>query len=143
MHIHFKKGEITMPKNIFGKLSFTARVAICICITVIFALTCCLGFAAAASAAEDPGKSLLLYGEICFCLTMLFCGFFGARTGGDRRFVGGITSSGIMLLTIAALSLLFDGTSTVKSLVLILLGAFFASLGALLGSKEKKRKRRH
>ena len=131
-----------MPKHTFEKMSLPLRTAITAGVSLIFAFILCLIMSAVANASDDPTKNLTLYGEIAYGLSMLFCGFLGSRLAGENRFVCGVTAGGIMLLTIIALSIIFGGESFMKALILALLGAFIASVGAALGSREKKRKRK-
>lgn len=131
-----------MPKHTLEKMSLTVRTAITVGVTVVFAFILCLIMSAVANASDDPTKDLTLYGETAYGLSMLFCGFLGARLAADKRFICGVTAGGIMLLLVIALSIVFGGESFVKELILALLGAFIASVGAALGSREKKRKRK-
>ncbi len=132
-----------MPKNTLEKLSLTARTALVVGVTLLFALLCCLLLAFVAGKSEDPTAHLTLYGEIAFALSMLLCGFLGARIAVDRRFVSGLLAGGIVLLLVIAGSIALGGTSFVKEAILAALGAFIAAAGALLGAKEKKRRRKH
>lgn len=132
-----------MPKNALEKLTLTARTALVVGVTLLFALLCCLVLAFIAGRSEDPTAHLTLYGEIAFALSMLLCGFLGAKLAADKRFISGLVASGVMLLLVIAASIAFGGTSFVKEAILAALGAFVAAAGALLGAKEQKRRRRH
>lgn len=132
-----------MPKHALEKLSLPMRTALVVGVTLVFALLACLIFAFVAGRSEDPTANLALYGEIAFALSMLLCGFLGAKIAFDKRFVSGLTAGGILLLLVIAASVAFGGTSFVKEVILAVLGAFIASMGALLGAKEKKRRRKH
>ncbi|MBE6678989.1 MAG: hypothetical protein E7598_00535 [Ruminococcaceae bacterium] len=131
-----------MPKHSFKKLSLAARCAIVAAITVAFALSLCMIMGAVAFASEDPTKNLTLYGEICFLLSMFFCGFVGAKTAGESRFASGIFASGIVLLLVIAASVAFGGDSFIKELTMAALGVAVSASGAALGSRETKRKHR-
>ncbi|MBQ4599887.1 MAG: DUF3792 family protein [Clostridia bacterium] len=132
-----------MPKKAFEKLTLTARTALVVGVTLLLALLCCLLLAFVAGRSEDPTANLTLYGEIAFALSMLFCGFLGAKLAPEQRFVSGLVASGILLLLVIAASVAFGGTSFVKEAILAALGAFVAAAGALLGAKEQKRRRKH
>lgn len=132
-----------MPKHLFGKLTLTARTALTVGIAMLFAISCCLLFCFVAKYSEDPTANLQLFGEIAFALSMLFCGFLGAKLAPEQRFVSGLVASGILLLLVIAASVAFGGTSFVKEAILAALGAFVAAAGALLGAKEQKRRRKH
>ena len=131
-----------MPKHMFEKVSFSARCAICAGISALFAFVCCLVMAAIANASDDPTKNLTLYGEICYGVTMMFCGFLGAKMGGEKRFACGAVSSGVLLLAIVISSFALGGNTFARKFVLAAIGALIASVGAILGSKTKKRRRR-
>lgn len=131
-----------MPKRMLEKLSMPIRTAAVVGTGAVFALALCALFAFAASLSDDPTANLTLYGEICFCLTMLFCGLLGAKLAADKRFVCGLAASGVMLF-IAAVAMLFIGTdSVIKTLIVALLGLFASAAGAAVGAREVKRKRR-
>lgn len=132
-----------MPKNALEKLTLTARTALVVGVTLLFALLCCMLLAFVAGRSEDPTANLTLYGEIAFALSMLLCGFLGAKLAADRRFASGLLAGGIVLVLVIAASIAFGGTSFVKEAILAALGAFVAATGALLGAKEKKRRRKH
>ncbi|MBQ4557299.1 MAG: hypothetical protein IJA60_06610 [Clostridia bacterium] len=131
-----------MPKNTLEKMSLPIRTAITVGASLLFAFIICIIISAVAFLSDDPTKNLTLYGEIAFCITMLFCGFLGARIASDKRFASGVIASGIMLLIVITASIVFGGESFVKELILALLGAFIASVGAAIGSREKKRRRK-
>ena len=86
-----------MSKRSLGKLPLSVRTAITVGITLVFALILCLIFCAVANAGEDPTANLSLYGEIAFGLTMLFCGFIGAKSAPDQKFMCGIMAAGAVL----------------------------------------------
>ncbi|MBQ5389900.1 MAG: YrzE family protein [Clostridia bacterium] len=131
-----------MPKHLFGKLTLTARTALTVGIAMLFAISCCLLFCFVAKYSEDPTANLQLFGEIAFALSMLFCGFLGAKLAGENRFAAGMLASGVMLLPVTAAAVVCS-TSFVRSAILLALGAFVAAIGALLGAKESKRRRKH
>lgn len=131
-----------MPKTTISKLPIAARTAISIAAAILFALCACLLISAAAQMSEDPTAHLSLAGEIAFMLSMLLCGFLGAKFSSESRFACGLLAAGILLLFVIAASVAFGGTSFVKEVILAILGAFFAALGSLLGAREKKRKRK-
>ena len=131
-----------MPKHTFAKMTMTARTALAVGVTLIFALLCCLAFTLAAMASEDPTAHLSLYGEIAFALSLLFCGFFGAKIAADQRFTAGLLAAGVLLLAVIAASVAFGGSNFVKEVLLALLGCFMGALGALLGAKEPRRRRK-
>lgn len=131
-----------MPKRTLEKLSMPTKTAVTVGAGAVFALALCSLFAFAATLSDDPTANLTLYGEICFCLTMLFCGILGAKLAADKKFVCGFAAGGIMLL-IATAAMLFLGTdSAIKTLIIALVGLFFAAAGSALGAREVKRKRR-
>ncbi len=129
-----------MSKRSFDKLPLSVRIAITVGITLVFALILCLVFCAVANAGEDPTANLSLYGEIAFGMTMLFCGFIGAKGAPDQKFMCGIAAAGAVLLLVIAMSVVFGGDSFAKEAMLAGLGAFLAAGGALLGAKEPSRK---
>ncbi len=131
-----------MPKHVFDKLSFPARVGISAGAGAMFALACSLLFALIASMSANPSANLTLYGEICFLTSMAFCGFFGAKMGDDSKFLCGIAAGGTMLAAVVMLALLFSSGGIVKALILSTLGMFMCAVGAAVGSREVKRKRR-
>ena len=131
-----------MPKHVFEKLPFFARCAIAAGVSAIFSIICCLAMSAIAFSGEDPTENLTLYGEVCYGITMLFCGFIGAKMGGETRFACGIASGGVLLLAIIISSFVLGGSGFARRFVLAALGALFASVGAILGSKAKKRRRK-
>ena len=132
-----------MSKRTLSKLPLTAAAALTAAFGCLFALILCLLFAFAASAAEDPTAHLSLYGEIVFGLSMLFCGFVGARLCDGERFLRGILAGAMLLLAAVTGSFAFGGEgSFAKIAVLCSIGAFLCCGGALLGSKEPKRRRR-
>ncbi len=132
-----------MSKRFLNKLPFAAAAALTAGFGCLLSLILCLLFAAAASAAEDPTAHLSLYGEIVFALSMLFCGFVGARLCDGERFLRGILAGAILLLIAITGSFAFGGTSSfAKIAVLCGVGAFLCCCGAVLGAKEPKRKRR-
>ena len=131
-----------MSKRMLSKLPLTAAAALTAAFGCLFALILCLLFAFAASAAEDPTAHLSLYGEIAFGLSMLFCGFVGARLCDGERFLRGILAGAFLLLLAVAGSIAFGGEgSFAKIAVLSSIGAFLCCGGAILGAKEPKRKR--
>ena len=128
-----------MSKRTLEKLPPVTLSALAAAACCLFALLLCLLFATAASSLDDPTAHLALYGEIVFAVTMLLCGFVGAKLAPDARFLCGMLAGGILLLlTIAA----FSGSSFARAAVLCGIGVFLAAVGALLGAKEPKRKRR-
>ncbi len=131
-----------MPKHSFGKMPFAARTAIVVAITVAVALILCLIMAAVALRSDDPTKNLALYGEICFGISMLICGFMGAKTSDERRFLGGIAAGGIMMLIVVAASIIFGGDGLLKEVILAALGFVICTFGAVLGSREPAHRRR-
>ena len=132
-----------MSKHGFSKLPAFARYLTAMGISFLFALVLCLVMSAVAKGSEDPTANLSLYGEIIFALSMLFCGFTGAKSGTDNKLTDGILSSSLLLLTVLAASLLFSGeTSFAKEITLAIIGYATAILGAFLGATEKKRRRK-
>ncbi len=129
-----------MSKRSFDKLPLSVRIAITVGITLVFALILCLIFCAIANAGDDPTANLTLYGEIAFGMTMLFCGFIGAKGAPDQKFMCGVAAAGAVLLLVIAMSVVFGGDSFAKEAILAGLGAFLAAGGALLGAKEPSRK---
>lgn len=130
-----------MPKRTLDKLTLPARVAIGTCIGILSVLALSLLFSLVAMLSKDPTANLTLYGEISLLCSMLLCGFFGARTGGDQKLACGLISAGILMVLAVMLALIF-ASSVVKALLLAALGMFVAAAGAALGSREKRRKRR-
>lgn len=131
-----------MPKHTLSKLPLPARTSIALGVTFLFAFLGCLAFAATAQASEDPSANLSMYGKIVFALSMLLCGFTGAKLGSESRFTDGMLGVGVMLLFVIALSLAFGGTGFVKGILLVLLGAFMGAGGSLFGAKKTKRRKR-
>ncbi len=131
-----------MSKRTLEKLPPVTLSALAAAACCLFALLLCLLFAAAASSLDDPTAHLALYGEIVFAVTMLLCGFVGAKLAPDARFLCGMLAGGILLLLTIAASFAFGGGNFAKSAVLCGIGVFLAAVGALLGAKEPKRKRR-
>lgn len=132
-----------MQKRSFSKLPAIVRYLTAMGMSFLFALVLCLVMSAVAKGSEDPTASLSLYGEIIFALSMLFCGFAGAKSGTDNKLADGILSSSLLLLTVLAVSLLFSGeTSFLKEVTIALIGYATAILGAFLGAPEKKRRRK-
>ena len=131
-----------MPKNIFTRMSLPVRTAIAVGVAALFALLGCLLCAVIAQRTKDPTAHLTLYGEGVFLCTMLLCGFLCAKLAQENRFLGGLLPVGLLLLCIIAASIAFGGTSFVTEVILATLGAFCGTAGALLGSKEKRRKKR-
>ena len=130
-----------MPKRSFDKLSFPARIAITVVLGILFAFLICLAFSLVAYASDDPTKNLTLYGEICYLVTMFFCGFIGSKLNRENKFASGVFSGGAMLI-LSALGALVLSDNFIKSLILAVLGMFLSAAGAALGSREPKRKRR-
>lgn len=130
-----------MPKRTFDKLSFPARTAITVGTCALFSLLLCLAFSFISYMSDDPSKNFTLYGEICYLLTMLFCGFIGAKLNSENRFASGIIS-GCAMLVLTALGAIVLSDNAVKSLILAALGMFLCAAGAAVGSREPKRKRR-
>lgn len=130
-----------MPKRFIQKLPLIARAAIADGLSLLLAFVLCLLFAAIAMTSSDPTANLSLYGEILFLLSMLFCGFLGAKLSAENRFLGGMTAAGGLLLLIVIASLIIGTDSGSLFFVLSALGAFFGAIGALFGAKEKKRRR--
>ena len=130
-----------MPKRTLEKLSLPARMAIATGAAAVFAIICCMIFAFIASMSNDPTAHLTLYGEICFLLSMLFCGFLGAKIATDQKFICGFGSGGILLLIVVAAAL-FLADSAIKALTIALLGLFLCAAGSAIGSREAKRKHR-
>ena len=131
-----------MSKRTLEKLPPVTLSALAAAACCLFALLLCLLFAAAASSLDDPTAHLALYGEIVFAVTMLLCGFVGAKLAPDARFLCGMLAGGILLLLTIAASFAFSGSSFARAAVLCGIGVFLAAVGALLGAKEPKRKRR-
>lgn len=130
-----------MPKRMFEKMSFPVRTAVAVALTAVFALALCAIFAFAAKCTEDPTANLTLYGEICYCVSMLFCGAVGAKMGAENKFASGIAAGGGALLVVAIAALILSD-SFIKSLILAALGLFLCAAGSAVGSREVKRKRR-
>lgn len=131
-----------MPKKSLKKLSFPARTAIALGVSVLLAFLACLLLAAVAMASEDPTAHLSIYGNAVFLLSMLFCGFFGARLAAENRFLCGLIAAGCLLLFAIAMHFALGEIGFAKAFALAALGAFCGALGALLGAREKKRKRK-
>ncbi|MBQ6614445.1 MAG: TIGR04086 family membrane protein [Clostridia bacterium] len=132
-----------MPKHSFSKLPPFARYLTVSGISLLFASLLCLVMSFVAKSSGDPTANLSLYGEIIFALSMLFCGFTGAKSGSENKLLSGILSSALLLLIVFAVSLLFSGeTSVAKEIILALIGSATACAGAFLGSSEKKRRRK-
>lgn len=131
-----------MSKRALEKLPTVTLAAIAAAGCCLFALLFCLLFAAAAASLCDPTAHLALYGETVFAVSMLLCGFVGAKLSGDARFLCGMLSGGILLLFVIAASFAFGGGSFAKGAVLCGIGAFLTSVGALLGAKQPRRRRR-
>lgn len=131
-----------MSKRSLAKLSPMTLAAITAAVCCIAAVLLCLLFAAAASSLDDPTAHLALYGEIVFAAVMLLCGFLGANLAGDARFLSGMLAGGILLLFTVAASFAFGGGNFAKSAVLCGIGAFLAAVGALLGAREPRRRRK-
>lgn len=131
-----------MPKNLFKKMSPTMRYATVMGISVIFALAACLIAAAIASKSDDPAKNLTLYGEICFGLTAFVCGFVGAKLGEENRFASGLLASTLLIIIITVISIFIGGSQFSKKALLFTLGIIMSAIGAVIGAKEKKRKRK-
>ena len=130
-----------MSKRIFDKLSFFTRTAITASLGAMFATVLSLAFSFVAYISENPSESIALYGEVCYLLTMLFCGFVGAKISRENAFASGIASGGAMLV-LTSLGALVLSENAVKSLILASLGMFLCAAGAAVGSREPKRKRR-
>lgn len=132
-----------MSKRTLNKLPLMAAAALAAGFGCMFSLVLCLLFALAASAVEDSTAHLSLYGEITFELSMLFCGFVGAKLCDGERFLRGILAGAFLLLLAVAGSFAFVGDeSFTKITIMCSLGAFLCCGGAILGAKEQKRKRR-
>ena len=131
-----------MPRHTFNKMPLMARSFIICATSIILSLLLCIFASIIAKNSENPTKHLSLYGEICFVVSMLFCGFAGAKTAADHRFSSGIIPSAIMLAIIVAASIGFGGASFTKELILAVIGAVISVFGALIGAKEKRRSRR-
>ena len=131
-----------MSRTTLSKLPIATRTLIVLGVSILFAACGCLLACAALFASEDPIAHVSLCGEGAFVLTMLFCGCFGAKISAQDRFLSGMLGASVLLLFIIVLSVIFGGTSFVREVLLALLGAFFAATGALLGSREKKRRRK-
>lgn len=132
-----------MPKHAFQKLTTPARTAMVLAAVLVFALVGCLLLTLVACRSEDPTANLTLYGEVVFALSMLLCGFLGAKIAGEKRFICGLIAGGTLLLLTIAASIVFGGDNFIKEVILAALGAFFAAGGSLLGAKEPKRRRKH
>ena len=131
-----------MPKRNFDKLTTPIRISITAGAGVLFALICNLFFALIAYMSSDPAANLTLYGEICLLLSMLFCGFFGAKIENEQKFVCGMASGSAMLAIVIMFALFFSSGGFVKALILSVLSIFLCAVGAAVGSRKVKRKRR-
>lgn len=131
-----------MPRYSFKKMPLLTRSFIICGCSLILSLMLCIFASIIAKSSNNPSENLSLYGEICFLITMLFCGFSGAKTAVESRFASGIIPAAIMLAIIFATSLCFGGTSFMKEFILAIIGAVIAAAGAFMGAKEKKRGRR-
>ncbi len=130
-----------MPKKSLRKLPLLLRTAIAVGSALLLAFFLSLLLAAIAMSCSDPTANLTLYGEILFLLSILLCGFLGARLAAENRFLGGLAAVGELLLLTVIASLVIGTDSGNLFFVLAALGAFFGAIGALLGAKEKKRSR--
>lgn len=131
-----------MPKTTLSKLPLVTRTALAVTATTLFALLVCLLVSAVAQTSDDPTAHLSLAGEIVCMLSMVLCGFLGAKLSAENRFACGLLAAGCLLLLVIAASIAFGGTNFLKEVLLAVLCAFFAALGALVGAREKKRKRK-
>lgn len=132
-----------MPKHSFSKLPPFVRYLAIAAISLLFALSLCMIMSAVAKSSTDPTANLSLYGEITFAVSMLFCGFVGAKCGSESKLLSGILSSAILLLSVLAVSLFFSGeTSVAKEIIVVAIGSASAALGAFAGASEKRRRRK-
>lgn len=131
-----------MPKRSFEKMTAPARYLIIIGAAVIFALVGCIVMSAVSLRLDDPTAHLSFFGEIIFVLTMLICAFLGAKTAPESKFFCGMICSAILLLAVVAASVALGGTSFIKEVIIASVGVVAAISGALMGAKEKKRKRK-
>ena len=130
-----------MRKNSLSNLPPFVRYMVVSGSSLIFASVCAVIMGAVAMASSDPTKNLTLYGEIIFILSMFFCGFLGAKTAVDAKFLCGILSATLMLLVVVAASLALGGNLVPKVMLIAGIGIVAALLGAVIGSREKKRRR--
>lgn len=131
-----------MSKRASEQRSILAVAAIAATAACLFALLLCLLLAAAASTLDDPTAYLGLYGALVFALSALLSGLLGARLAARERFLGGMLAGGILIACTIAASFAFADGSFTHAAVLCGIGAFLVSVGALLGAKERKRRRR-
>ena len=131
-----------MRKNSLSNLPPFVRYMVVSGSSLIFASVCAVIMGAVAMASSDPTKNLTLYGEIIFILSMFFCGFLGAKTAVDAKFLCGILSATLMLLVVIAASLALGGNLVPKVMLIAGIGIVAALSGAVIGSREKKRRRK-
>lgn len=134
--------ETYMHKHSINRLPSFVRYMAVTGMSLLFAVVCSLIMSAVAMGSEDPTKNLKLYGEIIFVISMLFCGFSGAKIAVDAKILCGILSAALMLLITVSASLALGGSLLLKEAALAAIGAVAALSGAALGSREKKRKRK-
>ena len=130
-----------MPKKSIKRLPMLLRTAITVGITLLLGCAACGALAMLALSADDPTAHLSLYGRCVFGLCMLFCGFLGAAFAEERRFASGIVASVCLLVPEAILFFVFGGEVGSTLLLLAGGGAALGILGALLGARERRRKR--
>ncbi len=131
-----------MQKRAFERLPAIVRYITVTGSSLLFSAVCCLIMSAVAMSSDDPTADLWLYGRIIFVLSMLFCGFVGAKAGSGGRLLCGILSSLLLLATVISAAIALGNTNLADEALVATVGAAVAVVGALIGSREKKRKRR-
>lgn len=131
-----------MPRHTLDKISLPIRTVIVCTASLILSLLLCLIASIVSKNSDDPTSHLTLYGEICFLMSMLFCGFSGAKIAKEKRFASGMLSGTAILIVIFVLSLFLSHERFLKRIIILALGAFASATGSALGASEKKRKRR-
>ena len=131
-----------MSKRTFDKLPSPARYLTVVGTSLITAVCLCLIMSGVAASSPNPTANLSLYGNIAFVISMFVCGFLGAKAATEGKFLCGILSAALMLTVIVAASIVFGGVSFSKETLLACIGVAAAIIGALLGAREKKRKRK-
>lgn len=131
-----------MKKNALAKLPLLARSAITLGAAILFAILTSLACSALLLCTADPTAFASLLGNALFLCTMGFCGFLGAKTAKESRVASGLLPSGMLLLLAVAASLAFGESEFLRPCTVALLGAVCATGASLLGTREKRRKKR-
>lgn len=130
-----------MQKRNSQRLPNAVKYIIAVGISAIVALFLSLITSAVLLASEDPTRHTSLYGEIIFCISMLLSALFGAKFSSSQKFLGGTVSSALLLLLVIAASFCFSGKAE-NGIAVAAAGVVCGIVGAFLGAREPKRKRR-